>query len=157
MTVAIQDLRAVPDLLPAAVSLVWNEWRYLTDETLPDAEEAWRTHLSAPKLPTHLVANIDGACVGTATLAPYDLPIRPNLTPWLAAVIVEAEWRSQGIGGQLVAEVERIACDHYGFESIYLFTTDSDDFYHRRGWLRREGATYRDQQITIMGKSLLTR
>ena len=30
----ILDLRDAPELLPAAVSLVWHEWNYLTDETL---------------------------------------------------------------------------------------------------------------------------
>ena len=155
MTVVIRDLRDAPELLPVAVSLVWNEWSYLTDETLAEAEEAWQTHLTAPRLPTHLVAIDNDSCVGTATLAPYDLPIRPNLTPWLAAVIVMPEHRGNGVGRTLVTEVERLAGERFGFESIYLFTTDAADFYHRRGWRRREQDVYREQAITIMGKSLL--
>ena len=150
----ILDLRDAPELLPAAVSLVWHEWNYLTDETLAEAEIAWRSQLAAPRLPTHLVACADGACIGTATLAPFDLPIRPSLTPWLAAVIVEPQWRGQGVGSELVAKAEQLARDRYDIESIYLFTTDLVDFYRRRGWSRREGETYRNERITIMGKSL---
>ena len=152
--VEILDLRDAPDMLSAAVSLVWHEWRHLTDETLADAEAAWRSHLDAPRLPAHLVASADGTCIGTATLAPFDLPIRPNLTPWLAAVIVEPAWRGRGVGGDLVASAERLARDRYEIESIYLFTTDSADFYRQRGWRRRERDTYRNEHITIMGKSL---
>ncbi len=155
MAIEISDLRHAPDHLPAAVSLVWNEWSYLTDETLAEAEAAWHTHLAAPRLPTHLVAIDGGACVGTATLAPFDLPIRPNLTPWLAAVIVTPDYRGNGVGGLLVTEVERLARERCGFESIYLFTTDAADFYRQRGWRLREHGTYREQAITIMGKSLL--
>ena len=150
----IVDLREAPELLPAAVSLVWNEWSYLTDETHAEAEAAWQTHLAAPRLPTHLVACANGACVGTATLAPYDLPIRPNLSPWLAAVIVAPDWRGQGVGDKLVTEAERLARDRYGYESIYLFTTDAADYYRRRGWRLRETDIYRQQDITILGKSL---
>ncbi len=154
-SVDIVDLRTATPLLPHAVSLVWHQWRHLTDDTLAVANEAWRDHLRSPALPTHLAARIDGRCIGTATLAPFDLPIRPRMTPWLAAVIVDPDHRRRGIGSALVAAVEQLAAARHGYRAIHLFTTDTVAYYARRGWTALETDTYRDEAITIMAKSLI--
>lgn len=57
--------------------------------------------------------------IGTVSLRPHDLDSHHHLTPWLASVVVSPDFRRQGIGEKLVAEVEKKAAE-MGIKKLYL-------------------------------------
>ena len=67
-----------------------------------------------------------------------DLPERPQLTPWVAAVWVEPQARRHGIGAALV---DRAALDCFPLGVIRLYLCarrERAGFYERLGWIAVE-------------------
>lgn len=63
---------------------------------------------------------------------------RPNLTPWVAAVFVEPDHRSKGIGGRLVRHAVHSSFKH-GVENVYLCATRKNTpYYEKLGWEKIE-------------------
>lgn len=77
----------------------------------------------------------DGVPAGTASLAREDLVSRPDLTPWLAGVVVQPEFRFRGHAGSLVRHVEGFA-RAAGVKRLWLYTTFAEGLYARLGWVR---------------------
>ncbi|HTC10872.1 MAG TPA: hypothetical protein VK726_19065 [Acetobacteraceae bacterium] len=86
-----------PDLDRIAAQWLWDAfWRedgYSFDETLAAMPESITAHV-APRTGIRLC---DGMPVGTASLAEPDLRERPDLSPWLAGVLVVPEARGEGL------------------------------------------------------------
>jgi predicted N-acetyltransferase YhbS len=82
-------------------------------------------------IPLSLVALRAGRPVGTVNLVESDNEERPDLTPWLAALLVTPAARGQGVGSalvrSLVAEAARL-----GVRRLYL-GTDTPEYYVRLG------------------------
>jgi predicted N-acetyltransferase YhbS len=82
-------------------------------------------------VPLSLVALFAGNPVGTVNLVANDNEERPDLTPWLAALLVVPEHRGQGVGSKLVRalvkEAARLRVPH-----LFL-GTDIPDYYARLG------------------------
>lgn len=75
--------------------------------------------------------------LGCAALARDDLAQRPDLSPWLACVLVQPEARGAGLATQLIEAI----CDHArvtGVTTLYLHTHDQSAYYARRGWEKLE-------------------
>jgi GNAT superfamily N-acetyltransferase len=87
-----------------------------------------------------LVAEVDGEVVGTATVIVRHLITRESPLGRLASVVVMDGWRSQGIGGRLIDEAERI-CRDAGCGVIEVTSAPHRDraheFYRRRGYVPR--------------------
>ena len=83
--------------------------------------------------PMRFIALESGECVGTVSLVENDLAIRPDYTPWLASLVVKANYRSHGVGKQLLAETKTHA-KSLGYKELYLRTETSSDYYRKNGW-----------------------
>jgi predicted N-acetyltransferase YhbS len=83
-------------------------------------------------LPIRLVAVLDGRCVGTVSLVENDLKCRAY-TPWLAALIVDKNFRGKGIGKRLISFVQEIA-RQMGYKELYLRTEHASEYYKKLGW-----------------------
>ena len=85
----------------------------------------------ADSIPLSLVALNAGTPVGTVNLVANDNEERPDLAPWLAALLVLPDHRRQGVGSilvrALVAEATRLRVPQ-----MYL-GTDLPQFYSRLG------------------------
>jgi predicted N-acetyltransferase YhbS len=75
-------------------------------------------------------------CLGCVHLIDNDDESRPELHPWLAAMVVVADRRGQGIGSALVRALTREA-RAMGFEQVWL-GTDGPGFYERLGALEHQ-------------------
>lgn len=143
-----------PEHLHAVASWVYQQWgRYRPDNSVEQTEERYRERLQKDAIPLVMIALEDRKPVGTASLTARDLPSRPDLTPWLAAVFVPAGQRSRGIGSLLVDAVEA-AARGLGVETLYLFTPDKEHFYARMGWRTLECTEFRAETVVVMSKRL---
>ena len=144
-----------PGYLPTVARWVFDEWgRKTSGVNLAQVKTKFRGHLQRDAVPLTLVAVNDGLPTGTASLFTHDLSLRPELSPWLAAVYVPPKQRRQGIGQKLVQAAEETA-RRLEIERLYLFTPDQVPFYTRLGWSILEETDLRSQPITIMHKTFL--
>lgn len=88
------------------------------------------------RIPLSLIATADGVPAGTVNLIAHDNSRRPELTPWLAALVVVRKYRGRGIGSALVRRLLSEAC-RLGISTLYL-GTDTPEFYTRLGAVHHE-------------------
>jgi len=146
----IEYLVDCQEYLPEISSWLYDYWGcYYPDSGREKWERDLAGRLNKRQVPTAFVALRGGEARGTASLIADDLPIRPELTPWLADVFVPSEYRNRGIATKLV---ERVTAEVrlLGLDRFYLFTREAKEFYLKIGWQLREAALYRDKEIHIM-------
>src|SRR5258705_4109709 len=91
-------------------------------------------NMNATAIPFALVANDGKSFLGTASVIASDLPERPQLTPWVAAVWVEEHARRRGVGGALVNRAT-LDCFALNVARAYLCARPRRTaFYERLGW-----------------------
>lgn len=91
-----------------------------------------QSSLSGADLPQTFIALEGETLAGTVGLWRCDLISRQDLTPWLAALYVDEEFRSQGLGQQLQAFVLEQS-RRSGFREVYLYA-EFTGYYERFGW-----------------------
>jgi predicted N-acetyltransferase YhbS len=148
----IRPLAASPHLMQVADWLHGQWWG--ADGWSAEATAAWLGAATGPHAPVSFVAERDGEALGTATLDTDDLPARPELTPWLASVLVRPDRRRQGVASALVRAVEAHAAG-LGHRELWLFTPDQSAFYAARGWRSVGEEVWHDRQVTLMRRDLL--
>jgi predicted N-acetyltransferase YhbS len=144
------------EFIPSLASWFYDEWGYLSlGGSIEDVEDSLRQHLHRDELPLALVAFSGTEVLGSASLRPYDMKTRKDLSPWLASVYVPLEHRGKGIGSKLVQAAEALA-GRLGISVLYLYTL-RESFYARQGWSRLEQTKYGQEQVFIMRKRLASR
>ena len=128
------DLRERPDFATTVADRIWRAWWEPKGYSLAFVEGLVQRNLSDELIPFALVAHDGDTFLGTASVIASDLDERPQYTPWIAAVWVEPEHRSNGIGATLVrAGAEKAHA--LGFDPVYLCALPSKQgFYTRLGW-----------------------
>jgi GNAT superfamily N-acetyltransferase len=132
--VSISDLRERPEFFGTVADRIWRAWWKDSGQPLDYIATRLHENLNADPVPMALVAHDGAAFLGTASVIASDLDERPRYTPWVAAVWVEPQHRSRGIGAALV---ERAAyhCFGSGANRIYLCAPPArTGFYQRLGW-----------------------
>ena len=132
MTIRIVAVSAEPGLAAMVA-----QWRL---DTFPQATRGYTLErLTAlistpPPGPAETFVLFDGdQPAATAGLAGTDLESRPDLTPWLAGVIVLPAFRGRGHAAALVRRVEATAWKA-GAPVLWLYTTRAEGLYLRLGW-----------------------
>ena len=91
--------------------------------------------------------------VGTAGVVHGDLDTRPDLTPWLAGVFVQPEFRGRGYATALIRRAEAFAAAAC-VPVLWLYTLTAEPFYVRLGW-QRVGVEQEDgHDVVLMRRSL---
>lgn len=146
----IEHLSDHKDAIPTIVSWIYDQWHPMFPEmTLDGLAAGFADHTTPKKIPETFVVLLEDEIIGTATIVENDMETRLDLTPWLAAVYVKSEYRSQGIGSRLVQALMDEAAA-LGIERFYLFTPDRVSFYARLGWKILEETEYRGENVTVM-------
>lgn len=131
---SVIDLRKRPEFAPIIADRIWRAWWKPKGYALSFIENLVRQNLADEPIPLALVAHDEGTFLGTASVIASDLDERPQYTPWVAAVWVEPDHRSNGIGTALV----RAGADKaytLGFDPAYLCALPlKHGFYERLGW-----------------------
>ena len=148
----ISYLADCPEYLSTVSGWVYQEWgEHMPGLTLENLTEIFSGHLNRDRIPLTLIARVDGQPAATASIYIHDLDIRPDLSPWLAAVYVAPSYRKRGIGSELVKAVEG-AAQKLQISRLYLFTPDQEHFYTHLGWSVLERVEYWNQTVVIMDK-----
>src|SRR2546422_6627203 len=147
----ISDLGDYPAWLPVLARWHYDEWGPLTGASSFDGYVALLTEAAASRtVPSVLIAVADGQLLGSANLVESDLPLRAELTPWLAQLFVEPSRRRDGVGAALVrAALQRARqCGH---RRVYLYTSGTfPQYYSRLGWRLVERLEYLQRERTVM-------
>jgi GNAT superfamily N-acetyltransferase len=155
-SVTIRLLADQEQLIPAIGTMRWQEWGQPPE---PD-DPAWWIAVTAreagrDRLPISWVAiNDQGEALGAVGLAEYDIEERRDRSPWLIGMIVRADRRGAGIGGQLVAQLEAWAGIH-GYTRVWVATGPAAPFYQKCGWVLSETFTRAAGEVTtVLSKPL---
>ena len=116
--------------------------------------EKMQAYLAGHTVPKMFVCKEGGILLGSAAIVSNDMDTRTDLSPWLASVYVNAEYRRKGIGSKLVAHVVKYA-HSAGFSDLYLFTPNREKFYQSLGWFTISKEIYREQPVTVMQIKLI--
>ena len=147
----IVTLTEQPHLAPAVAEWLLDEFRH----ALSPSYDQQVAKLLAQKAPEEtFVLFDDDVPVGTASLVASDLPSRPDLTPWLASVLVRPQFRGRGYSAPLVKHVEGAAAA--STTVLWLYTWSAEPVYARLGW-ERVGLgrdTDRDIEVVLMRRNL---
>ena len=143
-----------PDLVPMVAQWLWDEWHLDAGDSFEAIRDAVAASVSPSGPPQTFVLLVDNRPVGTASLVAHDLDERPNLTPWLAGVLVIPEARGRGHVIHLIQAVE-VACRSAGVGTVWLHTTDAERVYARAGWHTVEAIQRRGRSlVTLMRRDL---
>ncbi|MCM1991539.1 GNAT family N-acetyltransferase [Oceanirhabdus seepicola] len=92
------------------------------------------------KTPISLIALIDNKCVGVVSIFDNDLETRPELTPWLAGLYVDPNYRCKGVADKLINAVLKI-CKNMNYDTVFLRTEHTANYYKKHGWTFVEDTT----------------
>lgn len=145
----IINLTDAPAYLQTLASWHHEEWRDLNPgQTLDQRMQKMQCHMEGRFIPSTYLA-VDGLLLGSAAIVESDMDNRKDLSPWLASVYVDKQYRRQGIGSRLVKHIVDKA-RHQGIKNLYLFTPDQECFYQQLGWQVLEKTHYHGVEVTIM-------
>jgi GNAT superfamily N-acetyltransferase len=140
-----------PELVPAVAQWLHGEFDHARGPSLAKRVD----QLQAQKSPDEtFVLYDDDVPVGIASLVINDLPSRPDLTPWLAGVLVRPEFRGRGYSASLVRHVEAVAAPMTS--TLWLYTWTAAPLYAGLGWelVGPEHDTDRDIPVVLMKRDL---
>ena len=149
--VTVVNLHLYPQHREQVIDWLWQAFD--ADNTREFFASVVDSSLRGADLPLTFIA-LDGCrLVGTVGLWRCDLISRQDLTPWLAALYVDEDWRSRGLGQKLqrfITEYSRSA----GFDELYLWSTFAG-YYERHGWdYIGDALDYPDKSVRIYHRSL---
>jgi GNAT superfamily N-acetyltransferase len=152
MTIEIVAIADHPELIPGVARWLWEEWGRAEGRTL-ETIAAGLGARTARTGPEQCVVLLDGGVpAATASLVHADLDARPDLTPWLASVYVDAPFRGRGHSVRLVRAVERLAADTV--PTLWLQTSAAAGLYARTGWVPAGNGIDPGVPVVIMRRDL---
>jgi N-acetylglutamate synthase-like GNAT family acetyltransferase len=148
-TFSVSDLRQRPEFFDTISSRIWQAWWKQRGFPLKYIAARLREHLDANPIPFALVAHDGQTFKGSTLVINSDMDDRPQYSPWVAAVWVDAEYRKQGVGAALIDHAAQTTFA-VGIGRVYLCATRMNrDFYLKRGWTKIEEDVGEDL-LTVM-------
>ena len=151
MAIQINHIKDHPESIANLASAQFDLWGPLTSrDSLEEYEKLLHTSAFSDALPTTLIAVENSAVLGSVNVLESDLPLRRDLTPWLAQLFVFPNFRRRGVGASLV-EAAIIETKQLGWHTIYLYTSGTlPNFYEQLGWSRLEEIVYQNKMRVVM-------
>jgi predicted N-acetyltransferase YhbS len=132
LPVSIHHLFEVPEHRQAIAELIHHEfWTDVPGASVEAMAARLATADSIDRVPLCLVALHQSQPIAVVNLVEEDDERQPQWSPWLAGMVVAAEWRGRGVGRSLVRRL-LVEASRLKFKSVY-FGTDGPGFYTRLG------------------------
>lgn len=124
--------------------------RDFPDDTIDWYLDLYQRSETTRDLPVCVVAYLDGKLAGSGMLIDDDgLPDAQEPGPWVAAVFVSPPARLKGVGGAIVDQLTTRG-HALGFDTLYLYTEKSVDWYEDMGWTIVREAQLAGHPVTVM-------
>jgi GNAT superfamily N-acetyltransferase len=134
----VSNLRHVPQFVDAVADRGWRAWWTESGVALATYRTSLEPMLRGDVLPMAFVAHRDESYMGSVLLIESDLEARPQLSPWIAALWVDEQYRGQGIAQSLMTTAQTAAAK-LGFSGIFLCAEAKvTPYYLRQGWKQIE-------------------
>jgi predicted N-acetyltransferase YhbS len=145
--IRIQNLLLYPQHIDMVANWIYQEFgKGAPDRTLDYVINRFKNR-NLNKPPLSLISLIDNECVGVVSIFDNDLATRPELTPWLSGLYVNPNYRCNGIADKLINSVLQI-CKNLNYNTVFLRTEHTSDYYKKRGWTFVECTADEDGQET---------
>ena len=146
----ITHINEHPQAIPIIARWLENEWGDLSpDVNYQNICSNLQKQTDILQIPGTFIAFENQKFLGTAGLVENDMSTRPELTPWVAGVYVDPEFRNRGVGAALVKTV-MFEAKCIGIKKFYLWTANRMNFYSMLGWHFFERTNYLKKNVTIM-------
>ena len=143
-----------PELKTTAL---WRHEAFLKEDgfSLADSEAQLTKLTTAPEVPeVALIARVGGRLAGICLLVLHELaPAHEDLSPWLASLYVDQEFRGQGVARRLILAIEEHARRH-GVARLHLYTVDAEELYRKCGWAVAERLASGHGPLVLMTRDL---
>ena len=147
------NLKNQPEHIESLAHWHHSEWSHFNPkENITQRITRMQTYLDDSFIPSTYIA-FDEELLGSAAIVKNDMDTKPELSPWLASVYVNAEKRNKGIGTKLVTHLMQQARLN-NIDNLYLLTPDHKKFYQRLGWQIIGDEKYHGFDVTVMQISL---
>lgn len=151
----ISHIKYFQHWIPIIAKWVYDEWAYCyPQKSLQDIQRTLISRINEREMPITLVAHDERGVLGTASLKAEDLVAAPDLTPWISSVYVQPEYRGEGTGTALAAEIERIASE-LGYPRLHLFNPLAQGLFEKRGWRLLRTVHLGGKELAILSKDLV--
>ena len=156
MPMQIVPLADRKDLIAELAALHQAEWGHFEAAiSLEERIVALDKAAGRKGVPSIFIAIANNQLIGSAALVEQDLDVRPELSPWLAAVYVKKSFRQQGIATQLIARCERELV-RVNANYWYLYTEFASKLYEKIGWQHVEQIAYKGTRVYLMRKPVVS-
>ena len=147
----IKNIKHHLDAIDTLSEAQFELWRPLTGRnTLEEYRKLLHFAAESESLPPTLVAVENATVLGSVNALENDLPLRPDIAPWLAQLYVFPNFRGRGAGALLIAGAIAEA-RKLNRSIIYLYTSGTlPSYYERLGWSRMEEIAYLGKRRVIM-------
>lgn len=147
--IKIAYLADYPETIPTLIHWFRVQWPdYYAERTAAEIARDFRSEANRVGLPVRLVARSDGELAGTVTLRAQVVRSSPEYYPGLGGLYVAHQYRSQGIGTELVKAGMKVAQDQ-GYEKIYATTVAARGILERLGWELVQEVSHGDEQLLL--------
>ena len=149
-SISIDYLANHPEYIPVLAHWQQKQWFYISPHlTTQKRIDFMQNHPARASVPTTCIALTENDLMGSASLVENDMEDYSDFGPWLASVYVTPKYRNQSAATTLIDNIANQA-RQLNYHELYLFTTDQDNFYARRGWETIKRTRYHDELIDIM-------
>ena len=147
----IENIKHHLDAIDKLSQAQFELWGPLTGRnTLSEYRELLHLAAESESLPTTLVAVENATVLGSVNVLENDLPLRPDIAPWLAQLFVFPSFRRRGAGAVLIAGAIAEA-QKLNRPILYLYTSGTlPNYYEKLGWSRMEEIAYLGKRRVIM-------
>ena len=147
----IENIKHHLDAIDTLSEAQFELWRPLTGRnTLEEYRKLLHFAAESESLPTTLVAVENATVLGSVNVLENDLPLRPDIAPWLAQLYVFPNFRGRGAGALLIAGAIAEA-RKLNRSILYLYTSETlPSYYEKLGWSRMEEIAYLGKRRVIM-------
>ena len=84
-------------------------------------------------IPTTIVGLVNDTPAGMVNLVKHDAETRKDLSPWLAGVYVDENYRRLGYASKMI-QIAHEEAKKIGIKKLYLATPDMEELYLKNGW-----------------------
>ncbi|RUU14594.1 GNAT family N-acetyltransferase [Mesorhizobium sp. USDA-HM6] len=124
-----------------------------TGRTLEEDIAGLRGLIAGDRFEAAFVARLGGLPIGSCLFVRNEIDPAHDMTPWLAGLIVDENYRGRGVGVALLKAVEAHAAS-VGVDKLYLYTWQARRFYQALGWTAVDTFEQNGEPMLLMKRSL---